>query len=77
MDNDSKLIKEAYGKVTKLNEFAFPSKGGGWNSDGDIADAIVKGAERVAGFANREKLTGASKHLQQLYFDMVRLVERF
>lgn len=77
MDNDSKLIKEAYGKVTKLDEFAFPSSGGGWKTDGDIADAIEQGTKRIAGLANREKLTSYSKQLQQVYFDVVRLADTF
>lgn len=77
MDQDSKLLTEAYQKLAKLDEFAFPSKGGGWKSDGDIADAILAGAERIAGLANREKLTSYSKKLQQVYFEVGDLATQF
>jgi hypothetical protein len=76
MDQDSKLLKEAYQKMTKLDEFAFPSRGGGWKSDGEIADAILDGAEKIAGLAVRTKLTNQSKYLQRVYFDVVDIVSQ-
>lgn len=75
MNQDAKLLKEAYGKVTKLDEFAFPSRGGNYKSDGELADNVVKVASRIAGLSNRDKLTFRSKDLQQIYFDLVNLLE--
>lgn len=71
MDNDTKLLLEAYQKrIQKLDEVHWPSRGGGWATDGSIADAIVDRALRIAGQADRSKLTGKSKDLQQVFFDV-------
>ena len=76
MDQDSKLLKEAYQKMTKLDEFAFPTREGHWGSDGDIADAILVAAKRIAGLAVRTELTNQSKYLQRIYFDITDTAEQ-
>lgn len=61
-------------KVELQKEFAFPTAQPNWNSDGEIADEIEKGVQRIAGMADRTRLTNASKSLQQLYFDVMAIL---
>ena len=65
--NDNKQLNEAYQQV---NEFAFPSRGGHHTTDFEIAHDISMHANRIEGMVNTKQLTGLSRKLQQILFEI-------